>query len=150
MSLAAWRPTDRSVALGLAVEYLAQKPAFAALPLGEWTQVLLHQIARQHYLFVIDPERRIHGFLGWTLSERDYAEAWAAGRAGLYHEGAEGDCVIVNAWAADDPATQTYLRRAANALFAGYAAVYFKRHYSDGRERPMRLVIPAHRRKNRP
>ena len=105
--LNAWRPTSPAAALGLSVEYLSQKPAFAALPFGEWSQVLFYQVARGHYLFVVDGEQRIRGFLGWALTDRAFAEEWVAGRAGLRNEsGEEGDCVIVNAWAAEDERAQ--------------------------------------------
>lgn len=147
--LNAWRPRDKAAALGLSVEYLSGKPAFAALPFGEWSQVLFHQVAREHYIFVIDGGQRIRGFLGWALAEETFAEAWATGRAGLVNEGGEGDCVIINAWAADDEAANRFLRAAAARLFAGATAIYFKRHYPDGRERPMRLPVPAHRRRAR-
>ena len=150
-ALNAWRPTSPAAAVGLSVEYLSQKPAFAALPFGEWSQVLLHQVARGHYIFVVDAEQRIRGFLGWALTDQAFAEAWVVGRAGLRNEsGDEGDCVIVNAWAADDGGAQRFLRAGVMRLFADRRAVYFKRHYRDGRERPMRLIVPAHRRSLRP
>ena len=72
--LNAWRPTSQAAALGLAVEYLSRMPAFAALPFGEWSQVLFHQVAREHYLFVVDGEQKMRGFLGWTLVDREFAE----------------------------------------------------------------------------
>ena len=148
--LNAWRPTSPAAALGLSVEYLGQKPAFAALPFGEWSQVLFYQVARGHYLFVVDGGQRIRGFLGWALTEQAFAEEWVAGRAGLRNEsGEEGDCVIVNAWAAEDARANRFLRAAVARLFADRHAVYYKRHYPDGRERPMRLIVPAHRRKPR-
>ena len=145
--LNAWRPTSPAAALGLCVEYLSQKPAFAALPFGEWSQVLFHQVARGHYIFVIDGEQRIRGFLGWALTDRAFAEHWVGGQAGLRNEsGDEGDCVIVNAWAADDAGANRFLRAAVVRLFADRRAVYYKRHYRDGRERPVKLIVPTHRR----
>ncbi len=150
-ALNAWRPTSPAAAVGLSVEYLSRKPAFAALPFGEWSQVLLHQVARGHYIFVVDAEQHIRGFLGWALTDQAFAEAWVVGRAGLRNEsGDDGDCVIVNAWAADDDGAQRFLRAGVMHLFADRRAVYFKRHYRDGRERPMRLNVPAHRRSLRP
>ena len=92
-TLNAWRPYSPAAALGLAVEYLSRKPAFAALPFGEWSQVLFYQVARGHYLFIVDGEQRIQGFIGWALTDQAFAEAWVAGRAGLRNDsGDEGDC----------------------------------------------------------
>ena len=108
--------------------------------------MLFHQAARDHYVFVIDPAQHIRGFLGWTLAPEAFAQAWAAGGAGLVNDAGDGDCVIVNAWAAEDGAANRFLRIAATRLFASARAVYFKRHYADGRERPMRLAVPEHRR----
>ena len=125
---------------------MSRKPAFAALPFGEWSQVLFYQVARGHYLFIVDGEQRIQGFIGWALTDRAFAEDWVAGRAGLRNDsGDEGDCVIVNAWAAEHRRANRALRAAVVRLFADRRAIYFKRHYADGRQRPMRLVVPAHR-----
>jgi hemolysin-activating ACP:hemolysin acyltransferase len=141
---AAWRPTSPSSSVGLAVEYLSRKPAFARLPFGEWSQVLFHQVARGHYFFVVDRERRIRGFLGWALTNQRLAELWLEGRSGLKNdECLEGDCVIVNAWSADTTSVNGFIREAMRKLFADRHAIYFKRHYPDGRERPMRLLVPA-------
>jgi hemolysin-activating ACP:hemolysin acyltransferase len=130
----------------LAVEYLSRKPAFADLRFGDWSQSLFFQVARGHYIFVIDRDRRIRGFLGWALTDQLRAELWLGGHAGLNNdECLEGDCVIVNAWSADTAAVNTFIRKAMHNLFATRRAIYFKRHYPDGRARPMRLMIPAHR-----
>jgi hemolysin-activating ACP:hemolysin acyltransferase len=144
--LSAWRPNSAAASVGLAVEYLSRKPAFAELPFGEWSHVLFYQVARGHYFFVVDQGRRIRGFLGWALTDQRRAELWVEGRSGLSNsECLEGDCVIVNAWSADAPGVNAFIREAVRKLFADRRSIYFKRHYPDGRERPMRLSIPAHR-----
>jgi hypothetical protein len=95
--LSVWRPKDSAAALGRAVEFLSKKPAFAKLQFGEWSQVL-YQVARGHFFFVVDQDRRVRGFLGWALTPEALAEQWVEGRAGLRNdECREGDCVIVNA-----------------------------------------------------
>jgi hemolysin-activating ACP:hemolysin acyltransferase len=140
----AWRPTSPAASLGLATEYLSTKPAFAKLPFGDWSQVLFHQVARGHYFFVVDHDRRICGFLGWALTDERLAELWVEGRTGLKNdECLAGDCVIVNAWSANTIEVNGFIREAMRKLFADRRAIYFKRHYPDGRERPMRLIIPA-------
>ena len=55
LKLSAWRPKSPSASLGLAVEYLSKKPAFAKLQFGEWSQVLYYQVVRGHFFFVVDP-----------------------------------------------------------------------------------------------
>jgi hemolysin-activating ACP:hemolysin acyltransferase len=146
--LAAWRPHGPAAALGLAVEYLSRKPAFAALPFGDWSQTLFYQAARGHYFFVVDQDQRIRGFLGWALTEQRHAELWVEGVSGLTNDQClEGDCVIINAWSADTADVNRFLRAAGLRVFAGRRVVYFKRHYSDGRERPMRLGLPGGRKR---
>jgi hypothetical protein len=76
--------------------------AFAKLQFGEWLQVLFYQVARGHYFFVIDQDRRVRGFLGWALTAQAVAEQWVEGSAGLRSDQCgEGDCAIINAFAAD-------------------------------------------------
>ena len=145
-SFALWRPEDRRVSLAAAVEYLSQKPAFARLPFGEWSRVLVFQIDRGHALFVVDVDRRARGFIGWALAERIRAEEWVAGRSALNSEECRsGDAVILNAWVADSEPANRFLIDAARRIFADKGAVYFKRMYPDGRVRPARLVLKASR-----
>ena len=145
--VAAWRPASPAAALGLAVEYLSLKPAFASLAFGEWSRVLFYQVVREHYLFFVDPDQRLVGFLGWALTDARHAELWVRGRAALASEDCvEGDCVIVNAWAADNAEVNLFMRKAAASLFASRRTLYFKRRNAAGQERPARLTIPRHRR----
>ena len=140
----AWRPNSPAASVGLAVEYLSKKPAFAKLPFGEWSQTLFYQVARGHYFFVVDQNQRIRGFVGWALTDQRRAELWLEGRSGLSNdECLEGDSVIINAWSADATGVNAFMRGAVRKLFGRRRAVYFKRHYPDGRERPVRLTIPA-------
>src|SRR5918999_6181350 len=98
-----FRPDSPYVALGLAVNHLMTKPAFANLRFGEWSRILVGQINRKHYYFVVDGSNQIQGFIGWAVTTRAKAEAWVEGRAGLsYQDSREGDCIVFNAWAADD------------------------------------------------
>jgi tetratricopeptide (TPR) repeat protein len=142
--LRVWAPADLRVALGLTVDYLAKKPTFARLAFGEWTGTLAHQVRRGHQFFVVDSEQRIVGFLGWALTERALAQAWVEGRTGLRDDQCrDGDCVIVNALAADTRAAMQFLQRTVRELFKDKSAFYFKRFYPDGRARPIRLEILA-------
>jgi hemolysin-activating ACP:hemolysin acyltransferase len=141
---ALWLPADRRVSLAAAVEYLAQKKAFALLPFGEWSRVLLFQVDRGHALFVTDSEGHVRGFLGWALAERARAEDWLANRAALDNEECRsGEIAIVNAWAADSAPANRFLVHAALRIFAGKEACFFKRFYANGRIRGARLRIPC-------
>src|SRR5882724_5755562 len=74
-----YRPESSAQALGLAVNHLMTKPAFANLRFGEWSRILVGQINRRHFYFVVDPKNRVQGFAGWALTTRDKAEAWVEG-----------------------------------------------------------------------
>jgi hemolysin-activating ACP:hemolysin acyltransferase len=140
--LSAWRPKDPAAALGLAVEFLSRKPAFAKLQFGEWSQVLFYQVARGHFFFVVDQDRRVRGFFGWALTPQALAEQWVEGRAGLGNEECrEGDSVIVNAFAAETSGANRFIVDTMRELFASKRTLYFKRHYPDGRTRPVRLSV---------
>src|SRR5262245_34485606 len=76
------RPENPYVALGLAVNHLMTKPAFAALRFGEWSRILVGQINRKHYYFVVDARNQVQGFLGWAVTSKEKAEAWLEGRGG--------------------------------------------------------------------
>ncbi len=119
VGLSVWRPKDPAAALGLAVEFLIKKPAFARLQFGEWSQVLVYQVARGHYFFAVDRSLRVQGFLGWALTSEALADQWVEGRAGLESEQCrEGDCVIVNVFAAETGGVKRFIVNAMRGLFA--------------------------------
>jgi hemolysin-activating ACP:hemolysin acyltransferase len=141
-TLKLFRPESNVVALGLAVNHLMTKPAFANLKFGDWSRILVGQINRKHYYFAVDDKKQIQGFLGWALATRDNAEAWVEGRGGLsYEDSLEGDCVIFNAWAANNLRVNRFLLEAGRIVIRGKAMVYFKRHYKNGTTRPVRLTV---------
>jgi len=137
-----FRPESPYVALGLAVSHLMTKPAFANLRFGDWSRVLVGQINRKHYAFVVDDKNQVQGFLGWALTSKEKAEAWVEGRGELsYQDSLDGDRVIFNAWAASSPVINRFMVAAARRIIAGKDTVYFKRHYKDGSTRPVRLRV---------
>jgi hemolysin-activating ACP:hemolysin acyltransferase len=137
-----FRPDSPYVALGLAVNHLMTKPAFAALRFGEWSRILVGQINRKHYYFVVDAKNQIQGFLGWAITTKDKAEAWAEGRGGLsYEDSFGGDCIIFNAWAASNGKVNRFLLQEARKIMVGKDMVYGKRHYNDGTTRVTRLKV---------
>lgn len=80
-------------ALGLAVNYLITKPAFAKLPFGLWSRILVGQINRGHYLLALDRNKLV-GFLGWALTKGDIR---LAGRGEFsYADSLAGDILLIN------------------------------------------------------
>jgi tetratricopeptide (TPR) repeat protein/hemolysin-activating ACP:hemolysin acyltransferase len=140
--LSLWKPAEHALALGLAVEFLMKHPAFAKLPFGNWSQVLVGQINRGHFCFVIDERRRVQGFYGWALAPQHVAEAWVEDRAAPSDEDSRvGDCVIFNAWAADSNRVHRFMVENGRKIVVGKRMLYAKRYYPDGRVRPMRFTV---------
>ena len=140
--LRVFRPDNPFTALGLAVNHLMTKPAFAALRFGEWSRILVGQINRKHYCFVIDERNQVQGFLGWALTSKASAEAWVEGRAGLsYQDSLQGECIVFNAWASSGAKVNRLLLHEARKVMSGKDMAYFKRHYKDGSTRPARLSV---------
>jgi hemolysin-activating ACP:hemolysin acyltransferase len=141
--LRVFRPENPYVALGLAVSYLMTKPAFAALRFGEWSRILVGQINRKHYYFVVDANNRVQGFVGWAVTTKDKAEAWVEGRGGLSgdEDSFDSPSIIFNAWVASNGKVNRFLLQEARKIIVGKDMVYFKRRYKDGSTRPVRLRV---------
>lgn len=147
-ALSVWRPEDPAVALGLAVEFLTKQHNFAGLPFGNWSRVLIGQINRGHFCFVVDGERSVHGFLGWALTDERPAELWVEGRAMLSDADCRaGDCVIINAWAAVSAEAHNLLLDEAIRLFSGKLRIYGRRYDGRGEQRPRRIALDGPRTK---
>ena len=139
-----FKPASPAAALGLAVSHLMVKPAFASLKFGDWSRILVGQINRGHYCFVVDEKNDVQGFLGWALATRDKAEAWVEGRRGLtFEDSRAGDCVVINAWSAASTGVTRFLLAEVRRIARDKTTVYFKRHYKDGSTRPVRLAVNA-------
>jgi len=136
-----YQPENPYLALGHAVVQLMNMPAFASLRFGHWSQTLVGQINRKHYYFVLDNKNKVQGFLGWAVTTKDTAEAWLEGRGGLSESGIDGDCFVLNVWAASTPKVNSFIYREARKIFdgSGKEALYFKRYYKDGSMRPGRM-----------
>lgn len=132
---------DRMFALGLAVNYMMTKPAFARLPFGHWSRVLTGQINRDHYFFVCKG-KTVVGFAGWALATEAEAEAWHGGQSNPATEsGKEGDCIVLNAWVASSPEANRLLLRQMRIEGKDKASIYAKREYPDGRSRRLKLAV---------
>lgn len=141
-SLRLYRPKEPATALGLAVSHLMTKPAFAALPFGDWSRILVGQINRGHYCFVIDGKGQIQGFMGWAFASEKHAEGWVEGLRGLsFEESVQGDCMLINAWSAHSNEVTRFLMQAIRRIGRDKKTVYFKRHYKDGTTRPARVRV---------
>lgn len=139
-----FRPGSPAAALGLAVSYLMTKPAFANLRFGDWSRILVGQINRKHYCFVVDGAGEVLGFMGWALATDEHARAWAEGhRALTFDDSRGGDCMVVNAFAADSTGVTRRLIEEARRIGNDKSAVYFKRHYKDRTTRASRVAVNA-------
>ena len=132
---------DRLAAFGRAVGHLMTRPAFAAAPFGHIARALAGQVNRGHYAFAHRGEA-IVGFAGWAFVAEPVAEAWVAGERGFADEEAtDGECVVLNFWQADSPEVSRFLVARLIAAHADKRRLYAKRHYPDGRIRPLRLDL---------
>ena len=137
-----FRPDTPAVALGMAVNYLMTKPAFANLRFGDWSRILVGQINRGHYVFVLGSDKKLCGFAGWALTPGEKAEAWVEGRAALtYQDSLAGECVVFNAWTAETTEAHRFMVDATRLHMHDKKTLYFKRHYPDGSVRPVRLPV---------
>ena len=136
-----FRPDKPAVALGLAVNHLMTKPAFARQKFGDWSKILVGQINRGHYAFVVDGANRVQGFVGWALVNRENAEAWVEGTPLAYQESLAGECVVFNAWSAESFRVHRFMVDEARKLIRNKQTLYFQRHYPDGSTRPVRLSV---------
>jgi hemolysin-activating ACP:hemolysin acyltransferase len=140
-ALRLYRPESAVVALGLAVNHLMTKPAFARQAFGDWARILVGQINRKHYCFAVDG-KSVEGFAGWALASREKAEAWVEGRRGLsYDDSLQGDCLIFNAWSANNTRVHRFMVDEARKIIRDQQTIYFKRYYDDGTTRPVRLNV---------
>jgi hemolysin-activating ACP:hemolysin acyltransferase len=129
------------VAFSRAVVHLMTRPAFARAPFGHIARTLAGQVNRGHYAFAMGVGATV-GFAGWALASEDRAEAWLANARPLANaEALEGDCVVLNCWQADSPEVSRFLIERLIPTVADKRRLYAKRHYPDGRCRPVRLDL---------
>lgn len=132
-------------AFGRAVGHLMRYPAFARAPFGHVARSLAGQVNRGHYVFAVRGEATV-GFAGWALVEEAVAESWLAGERGFGDDdAADGDCVVLNFWQAESPSVSRGLVEALATRLPGKRRLYAKRHYPNGRVRPLRLELAGSR-----
>lgn len=139
-ALRALQDPNPYAALGRAVSYLMTKPSFANLKFGFWSKTLTGQINRKHY-FLVSDGATIVGFAGWALVDEARARAWLDSGADFGSgDCANGDCMVINAWAADTDEVNQFVRRELRSRGVGLKAAFAKRFYEDGRVRPLKLA----------
>jgi hemolysin-activating ACP:hemolysin acyltransferase len=140
-TLRAFRDKNPYAALGRATSYLMTKPSFANLKFGAWSRTLVGQINRNHYFLVTDGSK-IVGFAGWAYVDEARANAFLANQGeASSHECISGDCMIVNAWAADTLTINRFVLKEVRKALVGCKEAYAKRVYPDGRIRLMKLRV---------
>lgn len=128
-------------AFGRACAQLMTRPAFARAPFGHIARALAGQINRGHYAFA-QRGRAVVGFAGWALVSEPLAEAWLDGARGFSDaEAGAGDCLVLNFWQADAPEVSRRLIAHMAAALPRVRRIYAKRHYPDGRTRPLRIGL---------
>ncbi len=136
---------DPNAAIGMAARMMMDRPVFARRQFGQWMRVIEGQAQRGHQAFVVDPSDMAVGYFGYSFVTESIAQAWADGdRMPTNKECHEGDCILFNAFVANDRNVLRFMRDAVRRLSRGKTAMYFKRFYSDGRPmRPTRLAVNA-------
>ena len=125
-------------ALGRSVAYLMRKQNFESLKFGAWSKILVGQINRKHYFFVLD-NQQVVGFAGWALATKDNALEWLNHNKPLaFDDSQEGDSMVINAWAADTGSVNRFILRTLRKAAVG-KSIYAKRFYSDGTTRLVNL-----------
>lgn len=133
---------DPNTAVGLAVRFMLDQPVYADIPFGRWAGALNGQVNRGHYGFVLNQQDQVVGFIGWALATEEKADAWVNGEAALSDEDCrEGNCVIFNSFIANSKTVHDFIWDAVLEASIDKVALYFRRAYTDGRVRPVRIPI---------
>jgi hemolysin-activating ACP:hemolysin acyltransferase len=142
----AYRATrDRSPysACGRTVSYLMNIPNLARLPFGQLTRLVVGQINRGQYFFVLDPSSRICGYCGWTQATHAEAEAWLKGSSDFESlKPADGPVCVINVWQASETGANAIIIGALRRmLHPATELIVARRFYPDGQIRPVRLPL---------
>lgn len=130
-------------ACGRSVAFLMRAPVFAALPFGMMTRLVVGQVNRGHYFFILDAADEVQGYCGWAQVSHGAAEAWLTANRDIADPGAkEGPVCAINLWHATGPAVNAAMIAALRRrLSRATEAIVARRFYADGRVRPVRLRV---------
>lgn len=142
-SYRATRDRNPFAACGRTVSYLMNVPNFARLPFGQLTKLIVGQINRGHYFFVVDPASAICGYCGWTQATHEEAETWLEKNVEVSGEHAkDGPVSVINIWQASSSGANAIIIGALRTmLHPATELVVARRFYPDGTIRPVRLPI---------
>lgn len=130
-------------ACGRTIAYLMNVPNFARLPFGQLSRLIVGQINRGHYFFVVDPASAICGYCGWAQASHEQAEAWLTRNAGAGGEHTvDGPVCVINLWQASSPKANAVIIGAMRArIHPSTELVVARRFYPDGTIRSVRIPI---------
>jgi hemolysin-activating ACP:hemolysin acyltransferase len=102
---------DPDLALGVACRYLRTKEPFRSYGFGGHTDLLLGQILRGHFSFIVDGDV-IVGYVGWALCSEEVASDWMGGlRLPSYGECQSGDVLAIATFATNSLPAALYAAR---------------------------------------
>lgn len=134
--------SDPHAAAGQAMVLMARHPEFGDLSFRQMASLIIGQVNRKHYRFVLRGGAPV-GFVGWALCSE------AAGRRWLLHndasavgDGRQGDCVVLNHWLADGPEMNAFIIAQMLQILPAQRLLFARRRYADGRTRPVVLRRP--------
>lgn len=121
-------------AFGLAVNLLRRVEPFSAYAFGRFSNVLMGQIQRGHYVFTFAEERPV-GYAGWALCDESVARAWIEQRAvPSFADCSRGDCAVVITFYAESREACFFQARWCRARYPN-AKVFAIRDYGE-KQRP--------------
>jgi hemolysin-activating ACP:hemolysin acyltransferase len=141
---------DPYAACGRTIAYLMKVPNFARLPFGQMSRLIVGQINRGHYFYVVNETSSMVGYCGWAQTSREVAEDW------FEHDidpgsriGADGPVCVINLWQASSAAANARIIAGLRTrLSPATELVLAKRFYPDGSIR--RVQLPVARSQLRP
>ena len=139
----ATRDRNPFAACGRTVSYLMNIPNLARLPFGQLSKLVVGQINRRHYFFVVDPSSAIRGYCGWTQTTHEQAEAWLEKNAEVGGaDMANGPVCVINIWQASTPDVNAAIVGALRTMVhPSTELIVAKRFYPGGKIRPVRIPI---------
>jgi hypothetical protein len=139
----ATRDKNPFAACGRTVSYLMSVPNLARLPFGQLSKLIVGQINRGHYFFIVDPSSAICGYCGWMQTTHAEAKAWLERNADMSGGNTlDGPVCVVNLWQASSPKVNAVIIGALRSiLHPATELIVAKRFYPDGTIRPVRIPI---------
>ena len=142
-ALRAIRDKNPFAACGRTVSYLMNVPNLARLPFGQLSRLIVGQINRGHYFFIVDSASAINGYCGWSQASHSEAEAWLVKNIDVGGDRVtDGPVCVINLWQASSPKANTAIIGALRTmLHPGTELIVAKRFYPDGTIRPVRIPL---------